>query len=207
MRQTLTAFFQRVPNISALRLSYLCCVFIPALWLHDEGAYTSHYQVVKTAQEEYVTWHKLQDSNPETSPWCILSFSHISPSTVKMIGLKTSMIDDTGSVVATGSDRIDLNRYTACEGVSDDNILWLSFGKTHADLRQDFLAFNVAVWSARLFFLYIMGVAIGNVMNRRFARRDSEVLREYTLRYLKYRKQNKAPSKLKFWKRKSSMKS
>jgi len=191
MREILRAFFARVPNIGALRLAYMICALVPFLWLQDESAYTVRHEVIKTALNQEVSWYKFEEADHKSQPWCILSVSDISPQTALVIATKTSMISNTGGMVATGETKMDMADRVGCEGVDDRNIFWLTFGKTHAALRQDYIVFSITVWLTRLFYLYIMGVALGNILNRHFADNGRQLLREQTMNYLKYKKNEK----------------
>lgn len=188
MREILKAFFARVPNIGALRLAYMICAFLPLLWWQDEAVYTAHHETIKSALAQEVSWYKFQEADRKSEPWCILSVSDVSPQTAVLIAVKTDMISRTGGIVDMGTTKMEMNDRVGCEGVDDRKIFWLSFGKTHAALRQDYTTFSVSVWLTRLFYLYVFGVAIGNVMNRRYAANGAELMREQTINYLDYRK-------------------
>lgn len=87
-----------------------------------------------------------------------------------------------GATVMQMTDRV------VCESLDDRKICWLSFGNTHAALHQDYITFSVFMWLTRLFYLYVFGVAIGNVINRRYAANGAELMREQTINYLDYGK-------------------
>ena len=188
MREILKAFFARVPNIGALRLAYIICAFLPLLWWQDEAVYTAHHETIKSALAQEVSWHKFQEADRKSEPWCILSVSDVSPQTAVLIAVKTDMISRTGGIVGMGTTKMEMKDRVECEGVDDRKILWLSFSKTHAALRQDYTAFSVFVWLTRLFYLYVFGIAIGNVMNRRYTANGAELMREQTINYLDYKK-------------------
>lgn len=188
MREILKAFFGLVPNIGALRLAYIICAFLPLLQWQDEAVYTAHHETIKSALAQEVSWYKFQEADRKSKPWCISSVSDVSPQTAVLIAVKTDMISRTGGIVDMGTTKMEMKDRVGCEGVDDRKIFWLSFGKTHAALRQDYTTFSVSVWFTRFFYLYVFGVAIGNVMNKRYAANDAELMREQTINYLNYRK-------------------
>lgn len=191
MREILKAFFVRVPNIGALRLAYLVCAMVPFLWLQDESAYTVHHEVIRSTLSQELSWYKFQEADGMSPPWCILSLTDISPQTATTIATKTNMISNAGGMTAQGTTKMSLSDRIGCEGVDDRNIFWLGFAKTHAALRQGYITFSTSIWLTRLFYLYLMGVAIGNIINKRYASNGAELSRKQTLNYIKYKKSAK----------------
>lgn len=187
MREILKAFFARVPNIGALRLAYMICAMVPFFWLQDESTYTVHHEIIRTTLSEDLSWYKFQEVDGMSTPWCILSLTDVSPQNATTIAKKIDMISSTGVMTAQGNTKMSLSDRVGCEGVDDRNIFWLGFAKTHSALRQDYITFNISIWLTRLFYLYLMGVAIGNIINRRYAVNGAELLREQTLTYLDYK--------------------
>ena len=188
MREILKAFFALVPNIGALRFAYIICAFLPLLQWQDEAVYTAHHETIKSALAQEVSWYKFQEADRKSKPWCISSVSDVSPQTAVLIAVKADMISRTGGIVDMGTTKMEMKDRVGCEGVDDRKIFWLSFGKTHAALRQDYTTSSVSVWLTRFFYLYVFGVAIGNVMNKCYAANDAELMREQTINYLDYRK-------------------
>ena len=188
MREILKTFFALVPNIGALRLAYIICAFLPLLQWEDEAVYTAHHETIKSALAQEVSWYKFQEADRKSKPWCISSVSDVSPQTAVLIAVKADMISRTGGSIDMGTTKMEMKDRVGCEGVDDRKIFWLSFGKTHAALRQDYTTSSVSVWLTRFFYLYVFGVAIGNVMNKCYAANDAELMREQTINYLDYRK-------------------
>lgn len=188
MREILKAFFALVPNIGALRFAYIICAFLPLLQWQDEAVYTAHHETIKSALAQEVSWYKFQEADRKSKPWCISSVSDVSPQTAVLIAVKADMISRTGGSIDMGTTKMEMKDRVGCEGVDDRKIFWLSFGKTHAALRQDYTTSSVSVWLTRFFYLYVFGVAIGNVMNKCYAANDAELMREQTINYLDYRK-------------------
>ena len=188
MREILKAFFGLVPNIGALRFAYIICAFQPLLQWQDEAVYTAHHETIKSALAQEVSWYKFQEADRKSKPWCISSVSDVSPQTAVLIAVKADMISRTGGSIDMGTTKMEMKDRVGCEGVDDRKIFWLSFGKTHAALRQDYTTSSVSVWLTRFFYLYVFGVAIGNVMNKCYAANDAELMREQTINYLDYRK-------------------
>lgn len=188
MREILKAFFALVPNIGALRFAYIICAFQPLLQWQDEAVYTAHHETIKSALAQEVSWYKFQEADRKSKPWCISSVSDVSPQTAVLIAVKADMISRTGGSIDMGTTKMEMKDRVGCEGVDDRKIFWLSFGKTHAALRQDYTTSSVSVWLTRFFYLYVFGVAIGNVMNKCYAANDAELMREQTINYLDYRK-------------------
>ncbi|MGP9667011.1 hypothetical protein [Psychrobacter sp. AOP31-A1-22] len=188
MLEILKAFFVRVPNIGALRLAYLVCAIVPILLMQDESAYIAHHETIRSALNEDVSWYKFQEADGKSEPWCILSVTDIKPQTAVLIAVKTGMISKTGGMVGKGTTQMSMNDRVGCDGVDDRNIFWLSFAKTHAAMRQDYTIFSISIWLTRLFYWYVMVLAIGNVINRRYAANDAGLMREQTVNYLKYKK-------------------
>lgn len=188
MREILKAFFALVPNIGALRFAYIICAFQPLLQWQDEAVYTAHHETIKSALAQEVSWYKFQEADRKSKPWCISSVSDVSPQTAVLIAVKADMISRTGGSIDIGTTKMEMKDRVGCEGVDDRKIFWLSFGKTHAALRQDYTTSSVSVWLTRFFYLYVFGVAIGNVMNKCYAANDAELMREQTINYLDYRK-------------------
>ena len=188
MREILKTFFALVPNIGALRFAYIICAFQPLLQWQDEAVYTAHHETIKSALAQEVSWYKFQEADRKSKPWCISSVSDVSPQTAVLIAVKADMISRTGGSIDMGNTKMEMKDRVGCEGVDDRKIFWLSFGKTHAALRQDYTTSSVSVWLTRFFYLYVFGVAIGNVMNKCYAANDAELMREQTINYLDYRK-------------------
>lgn len=188
MREILKTFFALVPNIGALRFAYIICAFQPLLQWQDEAVYTAHHETIKSALAQEVSWYKFQEADRKSKPWCISSVSDVSPQTAVLIAVKADMISRTGGSIDMGTTKMEMKDRVGCEGVDDRKIFWLSFGKTHAALRQDYTTSSVSVWLTRFFYLYVFGVAIGNVMNKCYAANDAELMREQTINYLDYRK-------------------
>ena len=188
MREILKTFFALVPNIGALRFAYIICAFQPLLQWQDEAVYTAHHETIKSALAQEVSWYKFQEADRKSKPRCISSVSDVSPQTAVLIAVKADMISRTGGSIDMGTTKMEMKDRVGCEGVDDRKIFWLSFGKTHAALRQDYTTSSVSVWLTRFFYLYVFGVAIGNVMNKCYAANDAELMREQTINYLDYRK-------------------
>lgn len=188
MREILKAFFALVPNIGALRFAYIICAFLPLLQWQDEAVYTANHETIKSALAQEVSWYKFQEADRKSKPWCISSVSDVSPQTAVLIAVKADMISRTGGSIDIGTTKMEMKDRVGYEGVDDRKIFWLSFGKTHAALRQDYTTSSVSVWLTRFFYLYVFGVAIGNVMNKCYAANDAELMREQTINYLDYRK-------------------
>lgn len=170
MRKHIKAFFKIQPTKTALRMAYILILLTPFLWWAEEAVYIRDRLVQRMPHESLASYHKVEEpGNPKT--WCILTLTPIPPKTALDIAKAKTPMGESAKVVKSGLEQVDYRAKAGCNGVDESRMYWVLMDSTQKEHASSYLSFEVIMWIKRLIYMTLMVLSMGNIINRKKAKR------------------------------------